>query len=84
MALWVGTAGKQGPGHATWTGHSSAGCPTPTHPSVRPQNWAGMRCPYKLLRMVLALVCSEYGASGGGGGVSSAGGDSDATAAVPQ
>jgi rhomboid-related protein 1/2/3 len=23
------------------------------------QNWAGMRCPYKLLRMVLALVCSE-------------------------
>ncbi|NXI03138.1 RHBL1 protein, partial [Pachycephala philippinensis] len=23
-------------------------------------NWAGMRCPYKLLRMVLALVCSEY------------------------
>lgn len=24
-----------------------------------PQNWAGMRCPYKLLRMVLALVCSE-------------------------
>ena len=22
-------------------------------------NWAGMRCPYKLLRMVLALVCSE-------------------------
>ncbi|XP_041316577.1 rhomboid-related protein 1-like, partial [Pyrgilauda ruficollis] len=28
-----------------------------------PQNWAGMRCPYKLLRMVLALVCmsSEVG-----------------------
>ncbi|NXK27844.1 RHBL1 protein, partial [Arenaria interpres] len=27
-------------------------------PSVCPwQNWAGMRCPYKLLRMVLALVC---------------------------
>lgn len=27
------------------------------------QNWAGMRCPYKLLRMVLALVCmsSEVG-----------------------
>lgn len=23
------------------------------------QNWAGMRCPYKLLRMVLALVCSK-------------------------
>ncbi|XP_045140127.1 rhomboid-related protein 1 isoform X5 [Echinops telfairi] len=22
-------------------------------------NWAGMRCPYKLLRMVLALVCSD-------------------------
>ena len=43
-----------------------------------------MRCPYKLLRMVLALVCSEYGASGGGGGVSNAGVDSDATAAVPQ
>lgn len=30
------------------------------HLSVRSQNWAGMRCPYKLLRMVLALVCSEY------------------------
>ncbi|NXN22807.1 RHBL1 protein, partial [Nycticryphes semicollaris] len=32
--------------------------------SVPPwQNWAGMRCPYKLLRMVLALVCmsSEVG-----------------------
>eukprot|EP00064_Thunnus_orientalis_P001328 superscaffoldBa00000091_g1331 len=27
------------------------------------QNWAGMRCPYKLLRMILALVCmsSEVG-----------------------
>ncbi|KFQ93268.1 Rhomboid-related protein 1, partial [Nipponia nippon] len=38
--------------------------PVPAHcPSVRPQNWAGMRCPYKLLRMVLALVCmsSEVG-----------------------
>lgn len=23
------------------------------------QNWAGMRCPYKLLRMILALVCSK-------------------------
>ncbi|XP_051274466.1 rhomboid-related protein 1 isoform X3 [Dicentrarchus labrax] len=22
-------------------------------------NWAGMRCPYKLLRMILALVCTE-------------------------
>ncbi|NXM64542.1 RHBL1 protein, partial [Illadopsis cleaveri] len=39
-----------------------------THPSLPPslpfpQNWAGMRCPYKLLRMVLALVCmsSEVG-----------------------
>ncbi|NXK90315.1 RHBL1 protein, partial [Formicarius rufipectus] len=30
------------------------------HPSLLSQNWAGMRCPYKLLRMVLALVCSEY------------------------
>ncbi|NWQ78398.1 RHBL1 protein, partial [Columbina picui] len=31
--------------------------------SVGSQNWAGMRCPYKLLRMVLALVCmsSEVG-----------------------
>lgn len=24
------------------------------------QNWAGMRCPYKLLRMILALVCSKF------------------------
>ncbi|KAM4765494.1 rhomboid-related protein 1 isoform 1-T1 [Cyanocitta cristata] len=33
------------------------------HPPTFPQNWAGMRCPYKLLRMVLALVCmsSEVG-----------------------
>lgn len=66
------------------TGLSSARCPMPTHPSVRPQNWAGMRCPYKLLRMVLALVCSEYGDNGDGVGVSSSGEDSDATAAVPQ
>ncbi|XP_045705065.1 rhomboid-related protein 1 isoform X3 [Phyllostomus hastatus] len=27
-------------------------------------NWAGMRCPYKLLRMVLALVCTMRSASG--------------------
>lgn len=35
--------------------HSLSACPH--------QNWAGMRCPYKLLRMVLALVCmsSEVG-----------------------
>lgn len=30
-----------------------------SRPLRAPQNWAGMRCPYKLLRMVLALVCSE-------------------------
>ncbi|NXA37472.1 RHBL1 protein, partial [Eudromia elegans] len=29
-------------------------------------NWAGMRCPYKLLRMVLALVCSKCLAAGPG------------------
>ncbi|XP_012324099.1 rhomboid-related protein 1 isoform X1 [Aotus nancymaae] len=27
-------------------------------------NWAGMRCPYKLLRMVLALVCTMRSACG--------------------
>ncbi|XP_012866742.1 PREDICTED: rhomboid-related protein 1 [Dipodomys ordii] len=27
-------------------------------------NWAGMRCPYKLLRMVLALVCTTRSACG--------------------
>ncbi|XP_055099755.1 rhomboid-related protein 1 isoform X1 [Symphalangus syndactylus] len=27
-------------------------------------NWAGMRCPYKLLRMVLALVCTPGGCPG--------------------
>ncbi|XP_040085666.1 rhomboid-related protein 1 isoform X2 [Oryx dammah] len=27
-------------------------------------NWAGMRCPYKLLRMVLALVCTTKSACG--------------------
>ncbi|XP_034526613.1 rhomboid-related protein 1 isoform X5 [Ailuropoda melanoleuca] len=27
-------------------------------------NWAGMRCPYKLLRMVLALVCTMRNACG--------------------
>lgn len=43
-----------------------AQCPS-ICPSVRPQNWAGMRCPYKLLRMVLALVCSEYGDGDGDG-----------------
>ncbi|XP_043417040.1 rhomboid-related protein 1 isoform X4 [Prionailurus bengalensis] len=34
-----------------------------TCPLALPLNWAGMRCPYKLLRMVLALVCmsSEVG-----------------------
>ncbi|XP_070267722.1 rhomboid-related protein 1 isoform X4 [Myotis yumanensis] len=33
-------------------------------------NWAGMRCPYKLLRMVLALVCimrNAFGTSAAGG-----------------
>lgn len=44
--------------------HGGAQCPS-ICPSVRPQNWAGMRCPYKLLRMVLALVCSEYGEGAG-------------------
>nr|XP_012593288.1 rhomboid-related protein 1 isoform X3 [Microcebus murinus] len=32
-------------------------------------NWAGMRCPYKLLRMVLALVCTQlHGTPGGRSG----------------
>ncbi|XP_038618860.1 rhomboid-related protein 1 isoform X2 [Tachyglossus aculeatus] len=47
-------------------GAGGTGRADPTRPEgsvFPPQNWAGMRCPYKLLRMVLALVCmsSEVG-----------------------
>lgn len=45
------------PGGWVWEGAHLA-CLTASL-SACPQNWAGMRCPYKLLRMVLALVCSE-------------------------
>lgn len=62
---WVGTWGLYGDrAQLCW---GTLGALVPDHPQCQPivclsvcsQNWAGMRCPYKLLRMVLALVCSE-------------------------
>ncbi|XP_047389238.1 rhomboid-related protein 1 isoform X4 [Sciurus carolinensis] len=49
------------PGGWVWEGAHLA-CLTASLSACH-QNWAGMRCPYKLLRMVLALVCmsSEVG-----------------------